>query len=112
MASAALALYVLVVADLDAPDGDLRVPWWALAIAFAAAEVFVVHVTFRHSALSLSLAELPLIAGLFLAEPSGLMLAVIIGAAIVLALDRRHTLVRYAFNLAQFALVGGLRATG
>ena len=111
MASMAAILFVLVVADLEAPAGHLRLPWWALALAFAAAEVFVVHVNFRHSALSLSLAEVPLVAGLFLAHPSELMLACIVGPGAVLLLDRRHIPMRTAFNLAQFALVGALSIT-
>jgi diguanylate cyclase (GGDEF)-like protein len=111
MASMAALLFVLVVRDLEAPAGDLRLPWWALALAFAAAEVFVVHVNFRHSALSLSLAEVPLVAGLFLADPSALMLAGVVGPGVVLLLDRRHIPMRTAFNLAQFALVGALSIT-
>ena len=35
--------------------GGIHLPWWALALAFAAAELFVVHVNLRGSALSLSL---------------------------------------------------------
>ena len=97
--------------ELEAPARQLRLPWWALALAFAAAEVFVVHVNFRHSALSLSLAEVPLVAGLFLAHPSELMLAGIVGPGVVLLLDRRHIPMRTAFNLAQFALVGALSIT-
>ena len=111
MASMAAILFVLVVRHHEAPAGDLQLPWWALALAFAAAEVFVVHVNFRHSALSLSLAEVPLVAGLFLADPSGLMLACIVGPGVVLLLDRRHIPMRTAFNLAQFALVGALSIT-
>jgi len=111
MASMAAILFVLIVRHLEAPTSDLRLPWWALALAFAAAEVFVVHVNFRHSALSLSLAEVPLVAGLFLADPSALMLACIVGPGIVLLVDRRHIPMRTAFNLAQFALVGALSIT-
>ena len=111
MASMAAILFVLEVRHLEAPAGDLQLPWWALALAFAAAEVFVVHVNFRHSALSLSLAEVPLVAGLFLADPSELMLACIVGPGVVLLLDRRHIPMRTAFNLAQFALVGALSIT-
>lgn len=111
MTAAALVLCLVVVRQLDPPSADMRIPWWALALGFAAAEVFVVHVTVRHSALSLSLAELPLVAGLFLALPSDLLLAAVAGPAVVLLLDRRHNLMRTAFNLAQFALVGGLCIT-
>jgi len=108
MAAMAAIVFVLVVRDLEAPASVLRLPWWALAIAFAAAEVFVVHINYRHSALSLSLAEVPLVVGLFLADPSGLMLAAVVGPGIVLLLNRRHIPMRTAFNLAQFALAGAL----
>jgi diguanylate cyclase (GGDEF)-like protein len=111
VASMAAILFVLVVRDLESPAAGIHVPWWALALAFAAAEVFVVHVNFRHSALSLSLAEVPLVAGLFLSHPSELMLACVLGPGVVLLLDRRHIPMRTAFNLAQFALVGALSIT-
>jgi diguanylate cyclase (GGDEF)-like protein len=111
MSVGAVVLCLLVVRHIDPPTADLRIPWWALALGFAAAEVFVVHVTVRHSALSLSLAELPLVAGLFLSLPSDLLLAAVAGPAVVLLLDRRHNLMRTSFNLAQFALVGGLSIT-
>jgi diguanylate cyclase (GGDEF)-like protein len=111
MASMAAILFVLVVRHLESPTGGIHLPWWALALAFAAAEVFVVHVNFRHSALSLSLAEVPLVTGLFLSHPSELMLAAIVGPGIVLLVDRRHIPMRTAFNLAQFALVGALSIT-
>ena len=111
MAAMAAILFVLVVRDLESPVGGIDLPWWALAAAFAAAEIFVVHINFRHSALSLSLAEVPLVAGLFLAHLSELMLAAIVGPGVVLLLDRRHIPMRTAFNLAQFALVGALSIT-
>jgi diguanylate cyclase (GGDEF)-like protein len=111
MGSMAAILFVLVVRDLESPVGGVHLPWWALALAFAAAEVFVVHINFRHSALSLSLSEVPLVAGLFLSHPSELMLACIAGPGVVLLLDRRHIPMRTAFNLAQFALVGALSIT-
>ena len=110
MAAMAAILFVLVVRDLESPVGGIDLPWWALAAAFAA-EIFVVHINFRHSALSLSLAEVPLVAGLFLAHLSELMLAAIVGPGVVLLLDRRHIPMRTAFNLAQFALVGALSIT-
>ena len=56
MATMAAILFVLVVSDLEAPSSEVRVPWWTLALAFAAAEIVVGHINVRLRALSLSLA--------------------------------------------------------
>ena len=53
-----------LVAPLGAGPSTLEVPWWAVAAGFAAAERWVVHLHFRRSTHSLSLGELPLVAGL------------------------------------------------
>ena len=37
MASMAAILFVLVVRHLESPTGGIHLPWWALALAFAAA---------------------------------------------------------------------------
>ena len=72
LAAGAYALYHHV-APFSAPDVDLRLPWWALAIGFALTEVAVVHVHFRRSAHTLTLAELPLVLGLLFAAPGDFM---------------------------------------
>ena len=61
--------------DLPAYELGPRIPWWALAVAFAATELFVVHAHVRGSAHSLSISELPLILGLLLATPQDLVIA-------------------------------------
>ena len=55
VAAAAVALYTGVVADLPHESGAQEVPWWVLAVAFAAAESWVVHFHFRRSSHSFSL---------------------------------------------------------
>ena len=104
VAVTATALYVGVIADLPDYGFGPDLPWWALALAFAAAELFVVHAHVRGSAHSISLSELPLIVGLLLAAPQDLVLAQIAGPAVVLAFTRGHAPLKLAFNLAQFAL--------
>ena len=64
----------------------------------------MIHAHVRGSAHSLSLSEVPLVLGLLLAEPSDLVLAMVVGPAVVLAFTRGHGFVRLLFNLAQFAL--------
>ncbi len=108
IAATAVAAFVLwheVVRDLEPFRTDI--PWWALAVGFAFTELFVVHAHVRGSAHSLSLSELPLVLGLLLADPDELMLAAVVGPAIVLLVTRQDP-VRLVFNLAQFALTAAV----
>ena len=58
----------LLVTHGDAPHADPHLPWWAVALGFAFAEICVVHVRFRRSAHSFSLADLPFVFGLVFAS--------------------------------------------
>jgi diguanylate cyclase (GGDEF)-like protein len=111
IAATAVAAFVLwhqVVRDLVPYEAGVRIPWWALAAGFAATELFVIHAHVRGSAHSLSLSELPLVLGLLLAEPSDLVIAMVVGPAVVLVCTRGQSPVRLLFNLAQFALTASL----
>jgi diguanylate cyclase (GGDEF)-like protein len=101
---AAIALWFGVVRDLAPYEAAVDIPWWALAAGFALTELFVIHAHVRGSAHSLTLSEIPLVLGLLLADPSDLVVAAVVGPAIVLAFTRGHGFVRLAFNLGQFAL--------
>ena len=85
-------------------------PWWAVALGFAAAELCIVHVRFRRSAHSFSLADLPFVFGLVFATGDEFVLGAIVGHLIVLGLIRRLELVKLLFNLAQLALAATLAA--
>ncbi|MFL5862693.1 MAG: putative bifunctional diguanylate cyclase/phosphodiesterase [Solirubrobacteraceae bacterium] len=84
---------------------SMRVSFWILLLAFAAAERFVVHVHFRRSAHSMSLAEIPLVFALVFAGGHDVILAGALGRLIVLVVHRRLPPIRLAFNFGQF-LVG------
>jgi len=107
-AVAAFALWHQVVRDLVPYEAGVRIPWWALAAGFAFTELFVIHAHVRGSAHSLSLSELPLVLGLLLAEPSDLVIAMVVGPALVLVCTRGQSPTRLLFNLAQFALTATL----
>ena len=107
-AVAAFALWHGVVRDLVPYETGVQVPWWALAAGFAFTELFVIHAHVRGSAHSLSLSELPLVLGLLLADPSDLVIAMVVGPAVVLICTRGQGPVRLFFNLAQFALTATL----
>jgi diguanylate cyclase (GGDEF)-like protein len=83
---------------------SIRLPFWALLIAFAAAERFVVHVHFRRSAHSMSLGEIPLVFALVFASGQDVILAAALGRLLILALDRKLPPIRLAFNFGQFLL--------
>src|SRR3954454_23806816 len=88
--------------------------WWLLAPLFLVAEACVVHLQFRRSAHSFSLADIPFVFGLVFASGGDFVAAALLGAGVVWAL-RRLPLMKLSFNLAQLALaacvgVGILRA--
>jgi signal transduction histidine kinase len=104
IAGAAALVYLLWVRGLEPLDAPLRIPWWALAILFGAAEMSVIHFQFRREAHSFSLGEIPTVIGLFFAAPSDLILAQLVGAVVALVVHRRQSPVKVAFNAAHFVL--------
>jgi hypothetical protein len=86
------------------PLADPRLPWWAIAAGFVIAEACVVHLEFRRSAHSFSLADIPFVFGLVFAGGGAFLAGALVGTGIVYAF-RRLAPVKLAFNLAQLALV-------
>jgi diguanylate cyclase (GGDEF)-like protein len=85
--------------------------WWALALAFCLAEVFVVHLQFRKQAHTLSLTEIGLTLGLLLGAPGGLLIGQLVGTLVALVVTRwksQRQLVKFAFNLAELPLCSGI----
>ena len=85
--------------------------WWALALAFFVAEVFVVHLQFRKQAHTLSLTEVGLTLGLLLAAPAALLIGQLVGTLVALTVTRwksQRQLVKFAFNLAELPLCSGI----
>jgi diguanylate cyclase (GGDEF)-like protein len=78
-------------------------PWWVLALAFAATESSVLHIQRSREARSVSMSELPLVLGLFFASPLTLLLGRLAGGAVALVGLRRGPPLKTAFNLALFA---------
>jgi diguanylate cyclase (GGDEF)-like protein len=97
-------LQVTQTRQLHGIDAPFRLPWYGLAPLFVLAEWRRVCLYFRSSAHSFSLSEMPLVIGLLLADPSGMVLARVIGAAIAMGVLRRQPPVKLAFNIGLFAL--------
>ena len=104
VAVAAALAYVTLVAPIGTEPSTLDVPWWLVAAGFAAAERWVVHLHFRRSTHSLSLGELPLVAGLLFLPAEELVIAGLVGSSVALAFDREIPTFKAFFNLAQFTL--------
>ena len=102
VALAGMALYWCAVEHLPSAGLHAGVPWLVWVGAFAAAEVFVVHVQLKRDSHSFSLTDLVLAAGLVLLAPGSLVTAQLLGAGMALVLHRRQWGVKLAFNLAQY----------
>jgi diguanylate cyclase (GGDEF)-like protein len=101
----AIAAGVLFATQLDGEPAlsDPHLPWWAIAIGWVVFESCVVHLQFRRSAHSFSLADLPFVFGLLFATAEGFLIGAVVGSAIAYAL-RRLPAIKCAFNVAQLAL--------
>jgi diguanylate cyclase (GGDEF)-like protein len=88
----------LLAAGLPAyvPVGHL--PWWTLALLSAGAELFVLHIQVHREAQAISLSEIPLVFGLFLATPVSFGVGRVVGVVLVCALWRRQAPIKLIFN--------------
>ena len=98
-----LGLGVVVgVPHLDRPAylPTPEVSWWLLAAAFAATEIYVVHLDARRQGQAISLSEIPLVVGLFLASPLALVAGKLVGSLATMVVHRRSPPLKITFNLA------------
>lgn len=89
-------------------ERPFEIHWTILAVAFGLAERYSVNLEVRREAHSLTFSEIPLTIGLIFTDPTGLILARVLGAAIGHAIVRRPRIVKYVFNVGQFALDVGI----
>ena len=108
LAAVAVTLFVIAVRPLAAAPTALNLPWVLWAGAFAASEALVVHWQWKREAHSFSMTDLVLGAGLYLATPSHVVSALVVGLGAILVLHRRQRGVKLAFNLAEYALSASL----
>jgi diguanylate cyclase (GGDEF)-like protein len=84
--------------------GFAHLPWWAMGIGFAATEASVFYRQTKREARTVSISELPLVLGLFLASPGQLLLGRLAGSVAVFLLHRRAPGLKTAWNLALVSL--------
>jgi diguanylate cyclase (GGDEF)-like protein len=104
----AVGIYVEALRGFAADVDDVRLQWWLLAALFFVAEAYPVHLHFRSEAHSVTLTELGLVLGLFLAPPGQLLLGQAVGIALALVAIRRQRPLKVAFNLAEYAFAAVL----
>src|SRR3954465_5404113 len=80
-----------------------HVAWWLLAPLFLVAEACVVHLQFRRSGHSFSLADIPFVFGLLFGGGDAFGAAALLGTGVVWG-ARRLPMVKLAFNLVQLLL--------
>src|ERR671914_754388 len=99
MMAAVAALLAGPIRALPPPAGGMRLPWPVLAALIAAAVLLEVHIQFRREVHSVNLVELPLVLGLHLVGPGGLVIAQLGGSLLALVVGSRQTGRKLAFNL-------------
>jgi diguanylate cyclase (GGDEF)-like protein len=110
----AITVYGLVLAGVAAglyfaflrgepPLDDPHLPWWSIAVGWVIAEACVVHLHFKRSRHSFSLADLPFVFALAFASGDGFLAGALVGAAIAYGV-RKLPPIKLGFNLAQLAL--------
>ncbi len=104
LAAAALIFYITTVSGMRLAAPVVHLPWLVLAAMFCIAETWRVSLHFRRNAISFSLSELPLVVGLYFADPVSLVSARMAAGVVALLLIRRHPLIKVAFNVSVQAL--------
>ena len=105
LAGMAAFIYVDGVLPLRPVPSRISIPWPLLAAAFVAAETKVILVHYRRETHSFSLSEIPAVIGLFFVTPNEYLLAVLVGSAVALLVTARQSVVKVAFNIANFAFI-------
>ena len=77
--------------------------WWSIAALAVLAEFMAVEVEFRGEVSSFTFSEVPMVLGLFLAEPLHLIAGRLLGEAVFLVLRERQPTRKVALNLSVFA---------
>ncbi|MFH1105503.1 MAG: diguanylate cyclase [Actinomycetota bacterium] len=103
MVAAAIPLHAFAL-SLDGPVSPFHLPWWGLALGFAASEGFVIHLHVRRDAHTVSLSEIPFMLGMATAGAGSLIGGRLAGSGVALVFERHQPLYKLVFNLSLFYL--------
>jgi len=98
-----LAIYFVGVYHLQPLASPVVVPWFVLAVLFAGTDAAAIHIEFRRESRAISLSEVFLVLGLFVADPVTLVPARVIGS-LLNALPRRQPPAKVVLDINQSAL--------
>jgi diguanylate cyclase (GGDEF)-like protein len=88
------------------PQLPHQVPWYWIALGFAASELFAVHLEVRGDVHALNFSEVPIVLGLVFCSPAGLLAARAVGGFVALGPIRRQSPRKLVFNLALLSFEG------
>jgi diguanylate cyclase (GGDEF)-like protein len=104
MAALAAGLFTTIAGAHASIQHTVRIPWYVLAVGFALAELYALHLQFRGETHTVTLNEIIIVLGLFVVSPAGLVAAHVVGASVSLAIVQRQKPLKLFFNISQFAL--------
>jgi len=78
---------------------DISLAWWAMALAFAATDLFGLHVQERRETQTITLNEIPLVLGLHFATPMAMLAGRTIGSLATMVFYRRSPPLKIVFNV-------------
>jgi diguanylate cyclase (GGDEF)-like protein len=96
-------LAALLAGDLLAPiTADPLIDWWVIAPIAVVAQMMVFDVEFRREVYTFTFSEIPLVLGLFLANPIALIAGRLLGELAFLVIKERQAPRKVALNLSSF----------
>ncbi len=108
LGASALVLYIGYILRMDEAPGPSPLPWWSVALAFAATEAFTVDFDLEQQPFAFSLSTLPLMVALAYLSPGELGLVVLAGAGGLIVGDRGKPAPRVAANVASLLFYSSL----
>lgn len=91
--------------------GGLSTAWWLMVPAFAVSELFVANLRLGRSASAVSFGHVPLVVGLCLFDPTGLVAASLLGSAFTLLVHGRQRGLKLLFNVGLWSFEASLAVT-
>ncbi len=108
LVTSALVLYIGYILRLDGATGPSPLPWWSVALAFAATEAFTVDFDLEQQPFVFSLSSLPLMVALAYLSPGELGLVILAGAGGLIVGDRGKPAPRVVANVASLLFYSSL----
>lgn len=106
--AAGVGLIGVWVSGRPALDASIDLPWVLLALAVVVGERYRVHLHVGRETHTFTLVELPMVVGLFLVWPLGIILARVVGTTLALLMLHRRSPLKLLFNVVSGAFEGAL----